>query len=241
MNRTIFVAGDPDALAQQAAGYIAQTLAAAVAARGRATVALSGGSTPRRINALLAESPLRERVPWVQLEVFWGDERCVPPEHAESNYGMARDTLLARVPIPPERVHRVPTEAGPAVAVAATYERELRRVFELEVEDIPVFDLILLGMGPDGHTASLFPGTLALEEQRRLVVPNQIDYMPHERVTFTFPVLNAGRQVAFLVTGADKSAMLQRALEGDPAVPAARVQPTAGEVRWFVDRAAAGH
>jgi 6-phosphogluconolactonase len=238
--RTIFVAGDPETLAQQAATYIAQTLAAIGAERGRCTVALSGGSTPRRIHALLAEPPRRERVPWEQLELFWGDERCVPPDHADSNYGMARDTLLAHVPVTARQIHRVPTEVGPAVAVAAQYERDLRQAFALEVEDVPVFDLILLGMGPDGHTASLFPGTPALEETRRLVVPNRIDYMPHERVTFTFPVLNAARHVAFLVAGADKAPALQRALDGDPAIPAAHVHPTDGDLRWFLDRAAAG-
>ncbi|HLH25401.1 MAG TPA: 6-phosphogluconolactonase [Chloroflexota bacterium] len=237
--RSVIVAADAEALSRQAAPYIAQTLAAA-AARGTCAVALSGGSTPRRTHELLAAPPLCDTVPWDRLHVFWGDERCVPPDDPDSNYYMAYETLLSRVPIPARNVHRVPTEAGPPVAVAAHYERELRGHFGLEVEDLPIFDLILLGMGPDGHTASLFPGGAAVDETRRLVVPSEIDYMPHPRVTFTLPVLNAARAVAFLVAGRDKAPALARALAGDPGVPAGRVQPTAGELRWYVDRAATG-
>lgn len=237
--RTIVVAPDLAAVSQQTANYVAGVIQAAVAARGRCTLALSGGSTPRRTHELLAAPPLRETIPWSGVEVFWGDERCVPPDHADSNYHMAEETLLAHVPIPPGQIHRAPTEAGPPPIVAAQYERTLRGVFRLEVEDVPRFDLLLLGLGPDGHTASLFPGSPALEEERRLVVPSAIDYMPHPRVTFTLPVLNAARAVAFLVTGADKAPMVQRALSGDPTIPAGRVQPS-GELRWFLDRQAAG-
>ncbi|HZR97680.1 MAG TPA: 6-phosphogluconolactonase [Chloroflexota bacterium] len=238
-SRSVIVAADGEALARQAAPYIAQTLAAAAAARGACAIALSGGSTPRRTHELLAAPPLREVVPWDRLHVFWGDERCVPPDNADSNYHMADETLLSRVPIPPRNVHRVLTEAGSPVTVAAHYERELRSHFGLEVEDVPVFDLILLGMGPDGHTASLFPGGLAVEETRRLVVPSEIGYMPHPRVTFTLPVLNAARSVVFLITGRDKAPSLARALAGDPSLPAGRVRPN-GDLRWYVDRAAAG-
>jgi 6-phosphogluconolactonase len=237
--RSVIVAADGEALSRQAAPYIAQILAAAAAARGTASIALSGGSTPRRTHELLAAPPLRDTIPWDQVHVFWGDERCVPPDHADSNYQMAYETLLSRVPIPARNVHRVPTEAGAPVAVAAHYERELRGHFGLEVEDVPVFDLLLLGMGPDGHTASLFPDGPAVEETRRLVVPSEIEYMPHPRVTFTLPVLNAARAVAFLVTGRDKASALAKALAGDPSVPAGRVHPD-GELRWYVDRAAAG-
>jgi 6-phosphogluconolactonase len=239
-SRTVIVAGDLAALSQQVATYTAQTLVAAAAARGQAAVALSGGSTPRGTHELLAEPPLRDLVPWDAVHVFWGDERCVPPDHADSNYRMAHETLLARVPIPARNVHRVPTEQGSPVAVAAYYEREIRAHFELEVEAMPRFDLILLGMGPDGHTASLFPDSPALDEQQRLVVPSSIDYMPHPRVTFTFPVINNARHVAFLVTGHDKAPKVAAALSGDPSVPAGRVRPTAGELRWYLDRTAAG-
>jgi 6-phosphogluconolactonase len=237
---TVVVARDLEELSQQAASYIAETLAAAASARGRASVALSGGSTPRRAFELLAAPPLRDTVPWNRVDVFWGDDRCVPPDHADSNYRMAHDTLLAHVPIPPANVHRVPTEAGDAEAVAARYERDLHEYFHLQGDAPPHFDLILLGLGPDGHTASLFPGTAALEETRRLVVPNRIDYMPHDRVTFTLPVLNAARAVAYLVAGADKAPKVAGALAGDPTVPASRVQPTDGTVRWDLDPAAAG-
>jgi 6-phosphogluconolactonase len=238
-SRTVVVAGDPEALSQQAASQIARSVAEAVAARGRCTLALAGGNTPRRCYELLAAPPLREMIPWEGLHLFWGDERCVPPDHPDSNYRMAQEALIARAPIPPRNVHRVPTEEGSPAAVAAYYERELRNFFQLEVEDVPRFDLILLGMGPDGHTASLFPGGPALEETQRLVVPSSIDYMPHPRVTFTLPVLNAGRAAVFLVTGRDKAPALAKALAGDPSVPAGQVHP-AGELRWYVDRAAAG-
>lgn len=232
------VAEDLEALSHAAADYIARTVAAAVAARGRCMLALAGGATPRRTYELLARPPQRDAVPWVALHVFWGDERCVPPNHPDSNYRLAHETLLAHVPVPPEQVHRVPTEQGPAPIVAALYERALRTVFALEVDEVPTFDLILLGMGADGHTASLFPDTPALEETQRLVVPNQVAYLPHERVTFTFPVLNAARAVAFLVAGADKAPKVAAALHGDPSVPAGRVRPR-DELVWFLDHAAA--
>src|SRR3954453_1059092 len=239
-SRTVIVASDLEALSHQVANQIARTAAEAVAARGRCALALAGGNTPRRAYELLAEPPLRDVVPWDALHLFWGDERCVPPDPPDSNYRMAREALIDRAPIPAANVHRVPTEEGSAVAVAAYYERELRTFFALEVEDVPRFDLILLGLGPDGHTASLFPGSPALEETRRLVVPNSIDYMPHERVTFTFPVLNAARVIAFLIAGRDKAENLARALNGDPAVPAGRIHLSDGEVRWYLDRGAAG-
>src|SRR5438067_1029161 len=238
--RTVIVAGDLEALSLQVANQIARTVAEAVAARGRGTLALAGGNTPRRTYELLTEPPLRDAVPWDALHLFWGDERCVPPDHPDSNYRMAREALIDRAPIPAANVHRVRTEEGSAAAVAAYDERELRTFFALEVEDVPRFDLLLLGMGPDGDTASLFPGSPALDETRRLVVPNRIDYMPHERVTFTFPVLNAARVIAFLIAGRDKAESVARALNGDPAVPAGRIRLTDGEVRWYLDRAAAG-
>jgi 6-phosphogluconolactonase len=238
--RTVIVAGDLEALSHQVANQIARTVAEAVAARGRCTLALAGGNTPRRTYELLTEPPLRDAVPWDALHLFWGDERCVPPDHPDSNYRMAREALIDRAPIPAANVHRVRTEEGSAAAVAAYYERELRNFFGLEVEDVPRFDVILLGMGPDGHTVSLFPGSPALDETQRLVVPNSIDYMPHERVTFTFQVLNAARLIAFLITGRDKAESLARALNGDSAVPAGHIRPADGEVRWYLDRAAAG-
>jgi 6-phosphogluconolactonase len=204
-------------------------------ARAGGSIVLTGGSTPAAAYRHAAEL----QPDWSDVTLWWGDERCVPPDDADSNYHMAYETLLSRVPIPPRNVHRVPTEIGAPVAVAAHYERELRGHFGLEVEDVPVFDLLLLGMGPDGHTASLFPGGPAVDETRRLVVPSEIAYMPHSRVTFTLPVLNAARAVAFLVTGRDKAPALAKALAGDPSVPAGRVRP-AGELRWYLDRAAAG-
>lgn len=237
--RTVVVASSLDELHRRSAQYVAQTIAAAVAARGRCAVALSGGSTPRGTYALLAAPPLRDVIPWASVHLYWGDERCVPADHADSNYHMAHEALLAHVPVPPGNVHRARTELGNPEAVAADYEREVRAHVGAD-DGVPRFDLIMLGLGPDGHTASLFPGSAALDEATRLVVPNGIDYMPHPRVTFTLPLLNAARAVQFLVAGAGKAPVVARAMNGDPAVVASRVCPTDGVVRWDLDRAAAG-
>jgi 6-phosphogluconolactonase len=171
---------------------------AAVALRGRFTVALAGGQTPRALYELLAdpEEPFRDRIAWAATEVFFGDERCVGPDHPESNYGAARASLLARVPLLPANVHRLRGEDDPAAAAVA-YESELRRSVPSE-RGVPRFDLVLLGLGRDGHTASLFPGTAALEEEHRLVVANEVPQLGGFRLTFTFPLLCAARAVAFL-------------------------------------------
>jgi 6-phosphogluconolactonase len=213
----------------------------AIRARGRFTFVLSGGSTPRKLFSLLASDKFVSRIEWARVEFFWGDERCVPPDHPDSNYRMARESMLDLLRVDPARVHRMRGEDPPERAAAA-YESMLHEFFGMgPAEPPPAFDLVLLGMGPDGHTASLFPGTAALDERERWVAANRSpDGMP--RLTLTFPVLNAAANVLFLVSGADKAERVQQILERAPgadALPASRVRPSRGQLEWMIDRAAA--
>ena len=213
----------------------------AVGQRERFTIALSGGSTPKSLFNLLATNA-RSTLPWDRTFFFWSDERHVPPTDPDSNYRMANEVMLSKVPVPPQNVFRFPAENPDAAAVAREYEKSLQKVFHLEAGAVPVFDLILLGMGPDGHTASLFPATAALQEKSRLVVANWVEKLKTHRMTFTLPVLNAARNVAFLVSGTDKAPALKAVLEENvpgEQYPAKLVQPTNGRLIWFVDRAAA--
>jgi 6-phosphogluconolactonase len=240
--RHIETADSLDTLAHRAARrfYEATERAIADPLRGRFLVALSGGSTPRALhNALVAH--YRDLIPWERVQVFWSDERCVPPEDPASNYRMARETLLEHVPLPAENIHRMPGERGDADAAAADYEAEMRRVFGMPPDVLLRFDLILLGMGPDGHTASLFPGTTALHETTRLVAANWVPKAHMERLTFTYPLINNARQVMFLAAGAEKAEALRDVLSGQATIderPAVGVRPTEGEVIWMVDREA---
>ncbi len=231
---TIEVAGDPEALARRAAGWITDL---AAASGDRFAICLSGGSTPRRLYQLLAESPYRRALPWDRIHWFWGDERFVPWDHPDSNYGMAHAALLGRVPVPPGNIHGIPTTGTPADAAAA-YERLLKSYYGAESLDPtrPLFDIQLLGLGPDGHTASLIPGMSVLEERHRWVA-EVIGGRPEPRITLTYPTLESSRHTAFLVAGADKRETLSRALAGDHALPAARLRPI-GELIWLVDEAA---
>ncbi len=212
---------------------------AAASLRGRFTLALSGGHTPQALHALLADpvEHFRGRISWAATHVFFGDERCVPPDHPDSNYGAARRSLLAHVPLPASNVHRLRGEDDP-LAAAAAYEAELRRVVPVE-PGLPRLDLILLGLGADGHTASLFPGTAALDEETRLVVANEVPQVGGFRLTFTFPLIRAARAVAFLVAGEDKAAAVSDVLGGRGARPAARVRLAEGDLTWYLDEAAA--
>jgi 6-phosphogluconolactonase len=240
--RDLRIVADPAQLARVAARTILDRASEASAARGRFRVALSGGSTPRAVHAELVRLARGEHVDWARWEVFFGDERCVPPVHADSNQRMARETLLAHVPIAPERVHPIRTELGSPVRVAETYERELASAFDLTGRERPRFDLVLLGLGPDGHTASLFPGTTAVLERERNVVATRVEQLDAWRVTLTAPALNAARCVLFLVAGADKAAALAGVLAesgADAALPARLVAPVDGRVEWIIDRAAA--
>jgi 6-phosphogluconolactonase len=235
----------PETVLDAAAERLVAAAAEAKARSGRFALALSGGSTPHGLYRRLAAEPYRSRIEWSSLHVFWGDERCVPPDDEASNYRMAREVLLDRVPIPPEQVHRIRGESEPGDA-AREYELTLRAQFGVPSGppgDGGTFDLILLGMGPDGHTASLFPGAAALLERERWVLAVEGPVAPPRRVTLTPPVIRAAREVVFLVTGAEKGPALQQALASgaDPApLPARVILPGHGMVRWLVDSAAAG-
>jgi 6-phosphogluconolactonase len=237
----ILVLPDPAALFRAAADRFVEQAKAAVAARGRFTVALSGGSTPKGLFQDLAATD-RGALPWNKMYFFWGDERHVPPDHPESNYRMAREALLSKVPVPAANIFRIPAEDSDASRAAATYESTLRSFFHLAAGQFPEFDLILLGMGPDGHTASLFPRTKALAERTRLVVANWVEKFKTDRITFTVPVLNEARVVEFLVAGKDKVEALHEVLEGPASpelYPSKLVQPTHGTLVWLMDQAAA--
>jgi 6-phosphogluconolactonase len=231
----------PQELFEAAAEEVIRCAKEAVAARGRFTIALSGGSTPKNLFALLATNA-RTSLPWDKTFFFWGDERHVPPTDADSNYRMADEAMLSKIPVAAGNVFRIPAEEPEAAAVADAYEQTLRKFFDLKAGEFPRFDLILLGMGPDGHTASLFPGTEALHEKSRLVAANFVEKLKASRFTLTLPVLNAARCVAFLVSGTDKATALRGVLEGDAPgeqYPAKLVKPENGKLIWFVDRAAA--
>jgi 6-phosphogluconolactonase len=231
------ILGDMEELAGDAATLFAHLTMEAVNLRGRAIVALSGGSTPRRMGELLAASPLRDEVPWNRLHVFWGDERWVPERSAESNAGEARRTFLSKVPIPRDQIHAFPTVGLEPDGAAAAYETTIREVLG-DGEGSPQFDLVLLGMGDDGHTASLFPRTLALKETERLVVANYVPKLMAMRLTFSAPLLNGAREVVFLVSGGGKAEALAAVLEGAERTeeyPAQLIRPV-GPLLWLIDR-----
>lgn len=233
---------DTTALFAAAADEFTRAARDAVARHGRYYVALSGGSTPRGLYQLLASPAYHHQVDWAHTYVFWGDERCVPPTDAESNYRMARESLLFHVPVPHEHIFRMPGEDPDPVAAAAHYEQALRRGFALGPNERPRFDLILLGMGPDGHTASLFPHTAALHISDRWVAANAVEKLRATRLTLTLPVLNNAAQVLFLVAGADKADALAAVLEGPRRpddLPSQLIAPDHGDLLWLVDTAAA--
>jgi len=235
--REVEVHGDPAAVARAAAVRIDAAAAAAVRRSGRFAIGLAGGSTPRLLYALLA-AEYRARAWWPLTEVFFGDERCVPPDHPASNFGMARAALLAHVPVPVGSVHRIAGEREPREAAAA-YDGTLRAAFDADPA-APTFDVALLGVGPDGHTASLFPGDPAVAERERwaLAVEAPATMSPRPRVTLTLPVLNRAREVMVLCAGAEKRDVVGRILGGAaPALPAALARGTE-RTRWLVDRAA---
>ncbi|MBK8000017.1 MAG: 6-phosphogluconolactonase [Verrucomicrobia bacterium] len=240
----IRVLPDPAALARAAADEFSRLARESGATRGVFTVALSGGSTPKAIFNLLATdhasgaSPL----PWDKIQIFFGDERHVPPDHADSNFRMANEHLLSKVPIPAANVHRIEGELD-APTAATRYETKLRHVFHTATSAMPRFDLIMLGMGTDGHTASLFPGSSALDETQSLVCATWVEKFNSHRITFTYPLINAAARVLFVAGGADKTAMLGHVLRGDPSgqtYPAQQIRPVNGQLVWLVDEAAAG-
>lgn len=231
----------PDAaqLAQAAVNEFRTAAQASIAEQGRFTVALSGGNTPRNVYSLLARQCC-DSLDWQKIFIFFGDERHVPPDDAQSNYRMAREALLSCVPLPERNIFRVHTEL-PAQQAAEDYEEKLRSFFQLAQEGIPRFDLIFLGLGGDGHTASLFPGSTALTETRRLVVANWVEKFNAFRITVTFPVLNAAAQVIFLVSGEAKAGIVRDVFTNpQSAYPSQSVCPRDGRLVWLLDRPAAG-
>ena len=232
-------------IAREAAEEFSRRAEESVVGRGSFSVALSGGSTPRSLYVLLADpgEPYRARIPWDRIHFFWGDERQVPPDHPDSNYRMARVSLLSKVPLPPEHIHRIRTEWPDADEAAAEYEREIRSFFRLKRGERPRFDIILLGMGTDGHTASLFPGTDVLHEKERLVSAVRVEKLRSWRISLTLPVLNHAASVIFLVSGAGKAGTLESVLYGPyrpDILPAQLIRPVSGHLLWLVDRPARG-
>ena len=241
----IKVLRDLDESRLTAADTIMRQASAPGSSSGPYTLALSGGSTPRRLHKRLSHKPsAMSRRSWNKFHFFWGDERHVPPEHPQSNYRMARETLFASVPVPVQNIHRVLAEEPDAVIAAEKYERELRSFFNLATGQLPRLDCVLLGIGPDGHTASLFPATNALKEKRRLVVANWVEKFQTHRITMTVPVLNNAALIIFLVSGKEKAEVLKEILEGDyrpDLLPAQLIRPVHGRLLWLVDEAAGSH
>lgn len=239
---TIRRCANAEAVSLAAAEEFVRAAGESIAARQQFVTALAGGSTPRRLYELLAAEPFCSRVEWSKVEFFWGDERCVPPDHQDSNFHMAQESLLRSIPIKPAQVHRLQAERADRDAAASEAQAEIARVFRVPADGPPpAFDLVLLGMGADGHTLSLFPHTEALQETARWVVPNYVPKLGAFRLTMTPRICNSARRVMFLVAGADKAASLAEVLEGasDPArLPSQLIRPAAGSLLWLVDEAA---
>lgn len=243
-NREVRILGDADGIAQTAAAEFLQAARESVQKKDCFRVALAGGSTPKALYELLSNNPLLQAmVPWSKMQLFFGDERHVPPNDAQSNFRMATEAMFSKAPVNAKQVHRIKGEMAHPAEAAEEYAEELRLSFRLEGGQLPRFDLVLLGMGPEGHTASLFPGTKALREDRRLVVSNWVGKLYTDRITLTPPVLNNAARVIFLVHGAEKSPAVKAVLEGpyEPEqLPAQMIQPTNGRVLWLLDPTAAG-
>ncbi len=237
---SVAIYSDIDTLRQEAARYVVRVASESITTHGRFTLALAGGSTPKKLYGLLASEPYRDQIDWALTEIFWSDERSVPPDNEDSNYHLAQEVLLSKVPISATQIHRMPADADNRDQASLTYTQEIQRVFG--TNGIPSFDLIQLGMGPEGHTASLFPHQASLHEQTRLIMPVTVPKPPPPRLTFTPLLLNAATHILFLVTGQDKADALQAVLEGEynpDEYPAQIIRPTQGEVTWMLDPAAA--
>jgi 6-phosphogluconolactonase len=233
------VFGSPQELFRASAEKFCAVGSEAIQTRGKFSVALSGGSTPRGLHQELV-TDFSSKLAWHKVFFFWGDERHVPPDSSDSNYRMAKETLLSKLPIPAENIFRIPSELADAKEAAKKYEQTLEKFFRPDQNSFPRFDFILLGMGPDGHTASLFPGTAALEEKDRFVAANWVEKLNTFRITLTYPVLNSAAAVMFLVSGDEKAEMVRRALKEPAAnLPCQRVRPEPGELLWYLDKGAA--
>jgi 6-phosphogluconolactonase len=244
VQRDVRILTNLEAIAKRAAQEFVQAATAAVSEKGSFSVALSGGSTPKALYSLLAnDAALRAQVPWDKMQVYFGDERSVGPDHPDSNFRMAAETMLSKVPLNGDQVFRIKGEHKDTERAAQEYEQALRASFKIAEGKFPRFDLVLLGMGNEGHTASLFPGTKALHQTRRLVVRNWVGKLYTDRVTLTAPVINNAARIIFMVTGADKELALKGVLEGpyEPdQLPAQMIQPSNGKLLWLVDTIAGG-
>jgi 6-phosphogluconolactonase len=239
---SVVIFPDSDTLSRSAAEHIVRIANESIAQRGVFTFALSGGSTPRKLYGLLATDPYKDQIDWSKVELFWSDERSVPPTDAESNYHLAQEVMFSKLNIPADHIHRMPADEPDHDAASLAYTEEMQRVFA--TRDIPAFDLIQIGMGPEGHTCSLFPQQPSLKETSNLVMFVTVPKPPPPRLTFTPPLLNAAHHILFLVTGNDKSEAVAAVLEGPyqpDEYPAQIVHPTNGEVTWMLDTAAAAH
>jgi 6-phosphogluconolactonase len=240
--RRVVLSG-PEAVAREAANRILKIAGEAVSERNEFRVVLSGGSTPRRLYEMLAAEPFRTRLAWSRVRFFWGDERCVGPDDPDSNFRMAREALLDPLGVTESNIHRMRGEASVPDHAAREYETDMRKLFGLGPDaPPPAFDVVLLGMGADGHTASLFPGTDGLRETKRWVVANPVPKLNTTRLTLTVPILNRAARIIFMVTGADKSKALSEVLEGpfEPErLPSQLIRPESGNLVWIMDEAAA--
>jgi 6-phosphogluconolactonase len=242
-NAEIIVLEDAAALSYKAAEILVRCISEALSRKAQFSVALSGGSTPKALFSLLVEDDsFTNKIPWDKIHFFWGDERHVPPKDEQSNFRMADEMMLTKAHVRAENIHRMRTEQSDSAKVAQDYEKELQQYFQLTTGQRPAFDFNLLGLGPDGHTASLFPGTKALYENNRLVVANWVEKFQTHRITMTASVLNNADTIVVLVSGKEKAEVLQKVLEGDhqpDLLPAQLIQPTHGRLIWLVDHAAA--
>ncbi len=240
----ILICADAAELAREAARRFAELAEVFVGSVGRFTVALSGGSTPKAMFSILAETPFADGLPWRATYFFWGDERCVPPDHAESNYRMANERLLSKVAAPRQNIFRIPAEDKDHERTAVNYSQTIARFFNLTEPELPRFDLVFLGMGADGHTASLFPGTTALQVNDRIAVANYVEKFQTHRITLTAATINSAFNVILLVAGEDKASALKEVIEGQRNAgkyPSQLIEPHYGTLLWMVDEAAATH
>jgi 6-phosphogluconolactonase len=243
-NESVHIAifDDKHTLSKNVAEYIMRIAKESIDLYGRFTIALTGGTTPGEAYSLLGSEPIRSQIDWQRVHIFWGDERCVPHNHPDSNFYLAQEVMFDKIALPKSHIHPMPADQPDRDAASQAYTVEMQHTFG--TNGIPSFDLIHLGMGPEGHTASLFPHQASLHEIQRLVMPVSVPKPPPDRLTFTPPLLNAARNVLFSVTGSDKAEALHAVLEGEyqpDEYPAQIVRPTNGEVVWTLDRAAAQH
>jgi 6-phosphogluconolactonase len=242
VDREIRILADGGAIAKRAAQEFVQAAASAIREKGSFNIALAGGSTPKALYRLLVNDPaLRSQVPWDKMHLFFGDERHVPPDHPDSNFRMATEAMISNSPLKPEQITRIKGEYPDADQAAVEYEKSLRDYFKLKTGEYPRFDLVLVGMGNEGHTLSLFPGTKALHADARIAVRNWVGKLCTERITLTAPAACNAAEILFMVTGADKACALKSVLEGpfEPdQLPAQALQPKNGKLLWLVDAAA---